>query len=132
MLASTVAFLTDTTCGEACWHAKEDICRCACGGKNHGILKFANGEQPVRTCKISGRRYELLSVGTYKEVYTQMAELYKAIGKSASWHKFFLGEYELKHATPVQCDKWVELSAYAGLEQYDHYITDPSLLWKRI
>jgi len=24
------------TCGEACWFAKEEICRCSCNGKHHG------------------------------------------------------------------------------------------------
>ena len=132
MLASTVAFLTEITCGEACWHAKEDICKCSCNGKNHGILKTADGEQPIRQSKIDGSRHELLAVGTRSELMEQESALYKAIGKSSSWHKGFLGEYSLKYATPVQCERWAELSAFAGLEQRDFYIKSPSLLWKKI
>lgn len=132
MLASTVAFLTETTCGESCWHAKEEICRCSCGGKNHGILKTASGEQPTRQCKIDGRRYELLSVGTRIEICVQETELYAAIGKSASWHKSYLGEYIVKYATIQQCEKWVELSEFKGLEYRDWFTKAPVLLWKRL
>ena len=56
------AVLTGSTCGDACWHAREEICRCSCGGKNHGILLEANGEQPVRTRKIGGNFYELIAI----------------------------------------------------------------------
>lgn len=55
--------LTGSTCGEACWHAREEICRCSCGGKNHGCLKSGNGEHPERTAKIDGKRYKLAAVG---------------------------------------------------------------------
>ena len=59
----TLAFgiLTGSTCGDACWHAREDICRCSCGGKNHGILTVG-GTQPVRNSKIDGNFYELVAV----------------------------------------------------------------------
>ncbi len=42
------AYLTEHTCGEACWEAREDICRCACGGRNHGCMRSADGVQPAR------------------------------------------------------------------------------------
>jgi len=57
-----VAILTGHTCGDACWHAREEICRCSCGGKNHGILRTANGVRPVRTRKIDGNFYELVAI----------------------------------------------------------------------
>jgi len=56
------AIVTDQTCGEACWHAREDVCRCACGGKNHGILRSQNGQQPVRTRRIASHMYQMLAV----------------------------------------------------------------------
>lgn len=55
--------LTSQTCGEPCWHAVEDVCRCSCGGKNHGCLKSADGVRPVRMSKIDGERYKLAGVG---------------------------------------------------------------------
>ena len=54
--------LSDKTCGDACWRAREDVCRCACRGHNHGILRTADGAQPVRTRRIGGYVYELLAV----------------------------------------------------------------------
>jgi hypothetical protein len=65
--ALIMAVLTGSTCGEACWHAAEDVCRCSCGGKNHGILKNG-GERPERTCKIQGRFYRLGAVGTWLDI----------------------------------------------------------------
>ena len=56
-----LAILTAQTCGDACWHAKEEICRCSCFGKNHGILN-KGGSQPGRTCRIDGNLYELVSI----------------------------------------------------------------------
>jgi hypothetical protein len=59
-----MAVLTGTTCGAACWYAREDICRCSCGGANHGIL-VTGDEQPRRNCLIKGTRYVLGMVGSY-------------------------------------------------------------------
>lgn len=57
-----MAILTGHTCGEACWHAREEVCRCSCGGKNHGILRTADGIRPTRTRKIDGNFYELAAI----------------------------------------------------------------------
>lgn len=62
MPAPLLAILTGATCGDACWHAREEVCRCSCGGANHGILRGPNGERPTRTCKIGGNFYELAAV----------------------------------------------------------------------
>lgn len=37
------SILTDATCGEACWTAKEELCKCSCGGHNHGCLNSPEG-----------------------------------------------------------------------------------------
>lgn len=57
-----MVILTSQTCGDACWHAREDVCRCSCGGKNHGCLTHG-GERPERTSKIDGEVYKLAGVG---------------------------------------------------------------------
>ena len=57
--------LTDATCGEACWRAREDVCRCSCGGANHGIQRSGEGEQPTRTRRVKGERYELAAIVGY-------------------------------------------------------------------
>lgn len=62
------AILTSQTCGEACWHAEEDVCRCSCGGRNHGCLKVEGGKRPVRTARIDGERYKLAAVGLRKDI----------------------------------------------------------------
>ena len=56
------------TCGEACWSAREDICRCSCAGANHGCNRGENGERPQRMCTIKGRRFLLIATGTGAEL----------------------------------------------------------------
>lgn len=74
-----LAVLTSQTCGEPCWHAKEEICRCSCGGKNHGCLNDGR-EQPQRHSKINGRSYKLEGVGPRNDLYESAARINKAAG----------------------------------------------------
>jgi hypothetical protein len=123
-----VAFLTEATCGEACWTAREDICRCSCGGKNHGCMRTAEGVRPTRTAKIDGSRYELKAVGD-RELYREAEAINKANGPRSvdhvrqegkivhtytyHWHETDAGApARLKSATKDQVAKWPELSAY--------------------
>lgn len=132
MKATTVAFLTETTCGESCWHAKEEICRCSCGGKNHGILKTENGEQPIRQSKIDGKRYQLLAVGPRENISAQMGELLATVNIKYSWHKSLWPDtWVEKYATPQQAAHWKELSAFKDMENSDRYRVSPSLLWQK-
>ena len=62
------AIYTERTCGDACWRAKDDICHCSCGGRNHGCLRGEHGEQPPRTKKIKGMMYQLIAVSPNPEV----------------------------------------------------------------
>jgi hypothetical protein len=73
-----VAILTTQTCGETCWHAAEDVCRCSCGGRNHGCLTIDGAVRPVRTAKIDGERYALAGVG----LRSDLIESAKAINGS--------------------------------------------------
>lgn len=66
-----IAVLTSQTCGEPCWHAREEICRCSCGGRNHGCLLVPGGEAPERTAKIDGDRYTLIAVGLWKDLIAE-------------------------------------------------------------
>lgn len=63
-----LATLTGATCGAGCWEAREEVCRCSCGGKNHGIALDPNNPTPQRTAKIDGRMYRLEAVGKYNEI----------------------------------------------------------------
>jgi hypothetical protein len=150
MNAYVHAVLTEQTCGEACWHAKEEICRCSCGGKNHGVLRAAEGEQPIRACKIDGIRYELLAVGPGREMRSQVNTLLRELPPHTvtpvhgcngvdAVYKYFWKEtdkgspFRMKPATPIQAHHWPELSAYANLDLFDFRVkVCPALIWKRI
>lgn len=73
------AISTGSTCGDMCWHAREDICRCSCGGVNHGIL-LVGGSRPQRTAKIDGQFYELVAIVSYDgcECYAQFDQKVRA------------------------------------------------------
>jgi hypothetical protein len=129
--------LTEATCGAACWHAREEVCRCSCGGKNHGCLKSDNGVQPTRTAKIDGVRYELRGVGG--DVEKEAMRLNKEAGISyfyahtARQHYGYTPVALMRPATPSQM-KWPELKA-----ERERIATLPAwrqrsayLLWVRI
>lgn len=141
------AFLTNKTCGEACWYAKEDVCRCSCNGLNHGCLLKAGAQQPGRTAIIDGARYRLAAVGK-TDVYGGA----EAINKSQPKRK--LGNYEyvwreteagaparVRKATESQIERWAELAAakeeIAAIKSRRHAPIEylriwPHLLWVRI
>ena len=54
---------SNATCGLKCWLAEEDICKCFCNGKNHGLL--LKGIMPKRMAKIDGIMYELVDIASY-------------------------------------------------------------------
>lgn len=80
-MTSILSILTGTTCGLPCWYAHEKVCRCSCGGKNHGVLLDPKAEQPNRMAKIDGFMYELHTVGRYTEVN----RIGNAISKRLGW-----------------------------------------------
>src|SRR6476469_507082 len=118
-----VAYLTEQTCGDACWHAREDICRCSCGGKNHGCLRDASGDQPVRTSRIDGYMYELQAVGydldKVGDKINEDANLYGiyTYNTARSRDAMYRGApAKTRYATQSQVDRWPELAAYRGLD----------------
>jgi len=64
----TLAVLTGSTCGFACWMAEQDTCRCSCYGKNHGIMLTDGAEQPRRQAKINGERFYLAVIGDERSI----------------------------------------------------------------
>ncbi len=125
------AILTSATCGEGCWYAREAVCRCSCGGKNHGCLLDGMTERPARTSKIGGLLYELTEIGAYPELYHKAADALKdslrtVIGGSIKvyWTATDKGSpLLLKAATKAQLAGWKELSGCAPRTY---------LLWKRV
>lgn len=145
MKALTYAVLSERTCGEACWCAKEDVCKCSCGGKNHGILRTPDGVQPVRTSKIDGYRYELLAVGERQELYPEIERLMgelpvKCIDQVTDtliytyhWQDTEKGSpIRVKYATPIQVEHWKELAQFRGLSVQEFSRKSPTLIWRRI
>lgn len=134
------SFWSDITCGAACWEAREDVCRCSCGGKNHGIHR--RGGTAERTAKIDGLRYTLLGVGTHRDLLEDAEKINGEIVVSKYWdysyRSFKVHRYDekergaaarLKYATDAQIEKWAELAAFKGK---DRYHSDAALLWARV
>ena len=136
-------FETEATCGEACWCAREDICRCSCGGKNHGILRDPNGKRPERTAKIDGYRYVLLAVGL-DGISQQAQDINHAAGPrrvdkvsdtltyTYHWQDTDKGApARVKPASKDQIARWPELTAWRGQDDWERYSNPVYLLWKR-
>jgi len=140
------AVLTEQTCGEACWHARELVCRCSCGGANHGALRSKDGVQPVRMSKIDGIPYKLLAVGPYRDVRGEANALCDNWGpkkepavvrhEDGGVGNLYVYWYDvtdkgaparLKRATPQQLAKWPELAAYKNELPFKEI----SLVWIR-
>lgn len=132
------AVLTSQTCGEPCWHAREEVCRCSCGGRNHGCLLTKDGVKPPRMAKIDGHRYILVAVGEgAREAARELnSRQWRSVekpfqyGDSLMQYKYSWADTDCgapgrcKWATPQQVEKWEELSAYRGMRER------PLLCWQ--
>ena len=115
--------ITESTCGEACWSAREDICRCACGNKNHGVLRDVDGVKPLRTRKLNGFMYQLLAVETpgascmavgSKPLEELKGREMKRISEAGLWGRYQYDStpgypVKLKTATDSEIKRWDEL-----------------------
>lgn len=148
-----LSILTGSTCSFACWEAQEDICRCSCGGKNHGCLRSPDGVQPQRMAKIDGIRYKLEGVSLNGELVDQACEINRLAGykqiepahkctdhEGKTWYSQYHycwsttdpgAPARLKNATKTQVEKWPELKAYSGYEPSWYYHNEIKLLWVR-
>lgn len=129
MPADLIAIVTGATCGEACWSAREDVCRCSCGGINHGCRRAEGGQQPARTAKIRGHVYELVATGTYPAMEQEKREIEKRCKARGVGVKTNLGGGYIslgldndpgypvirKAATDAQIANWPELAAARGI-----------------
>jgi hypothetical protein len=109
LMDAIIGYLSGHTCGDLCWHARDLVCHCSCGGKNHGIFA-RGGDQPIRTAKIDGKMYELAEVGPWREIDARkMAEL-----RACNHYWLFdpLGPWVATSATKAQLTNWPELAAY--------------------
>ncbi len=141
--AVLAAIQTETTCGAACWMALEDICRCSCGGRNHGVLRSANGVQPTRTRKIDGHVYTLLAVeapdGSCRAVsmgpiQALEREIVNAAVAAGSWSRYAWAStpgypIKVKTAAAGEVDRWPELAAWREGSKW--YPWRPLVAWIR-
>ena len=120
------ASYSNRTCADGCWYAREDVCRCACSGANHGILRGSNadGEQPTRTRRVGNDRYELVAVipgGRSARQYVQT--LYENAGERAPFSESIKPSWgpsphwAIAGATSAQVARWPELATYQGWER---------------
>lgn len=135
--------ITESTCGEACWEAREEICRCSCNGGNHGI--YRRGERPERTSKINGFVYKLVGVGSYTKTRRAAKEMNDVSPKRVSkisdtltytyyWRETDKGApARVKRATQSQIERWNELANYKAnpVPDYD-WQNQPYMLWERM
>lgn len=145
-IRTVIAVLTSQTCGENCWHAKEEVCRCSCGGANHGCLLVAGAEQPVRASRIDGAMYELSDTGVIpylideklRNEFPPMAVRAESIpqycDKDKPGFKSYYWTYQSKNsplrckpATKDQIAKWPELAHFRNRNPWDGPVY---LLWK--
>lgn len=114
-----IAFtLSGHTCGDACWHARELVCRCSCGGKNHGIL-LAGGSKPERTSKKDQRVYRLCAVaGDYHEAVATEREEMKAFPDAWLYQwPARLAPVIMRTASDAQAN-WPEVKAIEGNRKF--------------
>lgn len=126
------AILTGHTCGEACWHARDEVCHCSCGGKNHGILRTKDGTRPERTCKKNGQFYTLAGVApSYIEAEKMLREVLDTSFPGLDWCAY--GEYRdcstmpvLSRKASISALKWKEVQAVESTE----YHGNKYLIWR--
>jgi len=128
------ALLTERTCGDACWHAREDICRCSCGGKNHGCMRDDDGNQPARTKRVKDSFYQLVAIEAHSDTDCQATTrlpLYesqrninhKAISSGRYEHHEIYGTQAfatkqlptmLRIASEAEINRWPEFTQWRG------------------
>ena len=144
-----IAELTATTCAEGCWYAREQVCRCSCGGENHGVLLKNGAERPKRTRKVNHARYELHAVVDAWGKATAIArDLHEELTGEPyrGWRDFTLRpswggppEVGVEEASISQA-KWSEIQGIAPawsaraleIKQVNNRETRPGLVWRRI
>ena len=91
MTTQTISMTVARTCGEACWLARQEVCRCSCNGANHGC-KLVNGRPlPGRTKRVKDTRYRLVAVLPWaqRSDYRQLERLphwaFQVVPKQCQW-----------------------------------------------
>ena len=122
------------TCAEQCWHAREEICRCACNGANHGCLLVNGAPIPGRTKRVKDDRFRLAAVMHTHDARDLTRELpnhyaTQAVPKDCKWP-------EAKGADFTSVFLWVsaevsEDQAAKEIEQAQFIIKAKKIDWHR-
>lgn len=122
--------MTATTCGAACWYAREPVCRCSCGGENHGVLLKDGAEQPVRQRRALGRVFELVAViiGYGKAHGYVRSDLAQGGWGGKAPDLCRVGDFNVQSA-PKNAFKWPELKGFKPSRFFQEH---PHLIWKRV
>ena len=129
MAGLLMAVVTGSTCADACWYAREDVCRCSCGGANHGVLKDGDGaERPARTKRMRNKRYELVGVAIgYGNAYRTIRDM----GLRETYTREYdnVGDCHVQSVPADKFGKWRELD---GFEPNRRFQEHPHFIWKRV
>lgn len=142
-------------CGPQCWEAKDDVCRCSCGGKNHGMHRhkrpgfeglrrqmvyqgFIFELQEVSTPEETGKDVNAMTIARPVGLCDKAQEINKAAGiRYAFAHtaREHFGEFPVaitRRATESQIAKWPELSKWREVSPHSFALYGrPSILWLR-
>ena len=129
--------ITAQVCDLRCWMAVEDVCRCRCGGENHGIVR-GGGERPGRTKSVKGIYYTLIAVGSPKETFHIERDDYRGWQQEIGWKNakekgyYPQGRIITNKATKAQL-KWDEVQVNQNLiTRYNgNQIDRTYLVWER-
>lgn len=107
---------SDFSCNEACWYAKEDICRCICAGANHGLYKRdPNAPQPQREMRVKSKRYKLYAVSSRFDSYSIQRAFYnynRTPFEGREWWNHPAGDVVVRRATEAQVLNWPEVKPF--------------------
>ena len=146
MAVDLLAIITESTCSDACWYAREDVCRCVCGGENHGIMLTEDGERPPRTRRVKQVWYELEAVIPGWRKANEYCRRSLDLENLPSQYTYSLGTetygppilYAAVAATNKQIEKWPELRPHRDWKDHpdDECMADrlerkPFLIWRR-
>ena len=116
------------TCGEACWSAKEDVCRCSCGGRNHGITRTGT-PAPVRQCRRGMWQYKLTAICDFPQAYRMADDAFHTWVREHGYGEPWKDRTFCAKATPSQC-RWAEV-VNANIVN-TRGVPDAYLVWTRV
>ena len=132
------------TCNLACWEAREDVCRCQCGGRNHGIVRHGEAS-PGRFCRRKGVDYRLESIHAhYGEADAAKERASDALSQARGDGPLYVDrdgnpqwytrkEYAFSQLAPAHAHKWGEVEAFLSTHPNRQGWQKPEcyLVWKR-